>query len=298
MKKLRKLETSYRVMKVLKMLHSKPMGFDELCYGLDIDEIGVNRETITKYFSTLREVGCVIEKSGGKFRLKHMPLFVNFTQKELETLAIFQKFTQKLYQKRINDKIQSALVKILRMTDIELHKRYHRILNSVKFDDSYCKNKEKLELFSNFFDENSRKLKIKYHGEYLKISPKSFKFYENSVHLFAFNDANKKYESYLLDDIEEIMSLIQSFNVQDFASPTVFKITDRLAGGYYPYEGEVVTTIGKDDKNVLNKTQNKTELHSRLLKYGEFCTLISPQDEVQEFVEEIDEMIKNYSSVS
>ncbi len=298
MKKLRKLETSYRIMKVLKMLHAKPLGIDELCYELDINEVGVNRETITKYFSTLREVGCVIEKRGGKFWLKHMPLFVNFTRKELETMAIFQKFTQKLHQKRIDDKIQSALAKILRMTDIELHKQYYTILSAVKFEDIFYKNKEKFELLSNFFDENSRNLKIKYRGGYFKISPKSFKFGENSVYLFAFNEANKKYENFLLDDIEEIMSLIQSKSTQDFALSTIFKITGRLASGYFPYEGEIVTRMNKDNKNVLNKIQDKKELRARHLRYGEFCTLISPQSELEDFVKEIDEMIKNYSTCS
>jgi|GEM_PF-1299487 len=297
MKKLRKLETSYRIMKVLRMLHARPLGLDELCYELDIDEVGVNRETITKYFSTLREVGCVIEKRGGKFWLKHMPLFVNFTQRELETMAIFQKFTQKLQQKRIDDKIQSAFSKILRMTDMKLHEQYHKILNAVKFDDVYIENKEKLELLSNFFDENSSKLKIKYRGEHFKISPKSFKFGENSVQLFAFNEASKKYENFLLSDIEAIMSLIQSTSAQNFASSTVFKITGRLANGYFPYEGEVVMQTGKDNKNVTSKMQDKAELHARLLKYGELCTLISPRDEVEEFISEIDDMIANYSSV-
>lgn len=295
MKKLRKLETSYRVMKVLKMLHAEPLGLDELCYKLDIDEVGVNRETITKYFSTLREVGCVIEKRGGKFWLKHMPLFVNFTRKELETMAVFQKFTQKLRQKRIDDKIQGAFSKILRMTDIKVHEQYHTILNAIKIDDTYYKNNEKLKLLSNFFDENSRKLKIKYRGVDFKVSPKSFKYGENSVHLFAFNEESKKYENFLLDDIEEIMSLVQSTSAQNFALPTVFKITGRLAAGYYPHEDETVTVISAHNKNVVNRTQDKTELRSRLLKYGELCTLISPRDEGEEFVRELDEMIENYS---
>lgn len=295
MKKLRKLETSYRIMKVLKLLHQKPLRLDELCYELDASELGVNKETITKYFSTLREVGCVIEKSEGKFWLKHLPFFVDFNKRELETLAIFQKFAQKLHQKKLNEKLQSALSKILKMTDVSVHINYHQILNSIKFEDIYYKNKEKLELLSNFFDENAQKLKIKYRSENYKILPKCFKFNKINAYLFAFNEESKKYQNFLLDDIEEIVSLIQNTSAQNFASVTVFKITDRLASGYTLYENELIHEIERGVKIVTNKTQDKKELHSRLLKYGEFCEIISPKDEKEIFKRELDEMIKNYS---
>lgn len=292
--KLRKLDTSYRIMKVLKLLHENPMELSELCYELDRDCLGVNRETITKYFSTLREVGCVIEKRGGKFYLKHLPFFINFNESELEILAMFQKFTQKLHQKNIYDKIQGVFLKILKLTDISAHNSYHKILNSVKFTDVYYKNKDKLELFSNLFDENSRKLKIIYRGKDYKILPKNFKFNKTKVYLFAFNETTKKHENFLLDDIVEVISLVQSASCKNFASSTVFKITDRLAKGYYPYEGETVFEMEKSIKIITNKIQEKNELRTRLLRYGELCEIVSPQDEKDAFVEELDAMIANY----
>jgi len=295
---MRKLEASYRVMKVLKLLNDGPLGFEELCYELAQNDIAVNRETIGKYFTTLREAGCKIDKKGGKFWLKHMPLFVCFTRTELETLAIFQKFAQKLHQKRVSEKVQSTFNKILKMTSIELHSEYHAILNAIKFDDVYCKNKDKLDIFSDFFAENSQKLKITYRGESFKIRPKSFKYETNKVYLFALNEKNMKYEHFLLDDVGEILSLIQLSPIPCLASTTVFKLTGRLARGYYPLEGEVVNMISADNINVVNKVSVKRELHSRLLKYGELCEIISPKDEREAFIGELDEMIENYNKTS
>ena len=118
MNDLRKVNTSYRIMKILKLLHQKPRSINEICFELDVDNIGVKKETITKYFSTLRSCGCIVEKREGKFYLLNMPFFINLNKEELKTLAYFQKFSQKFNSKLFEEKIQSALSKLLKLSNL------------------------------------------------------------------------------------------------------------------------------------------------------------------------------------
>lgn len=67
---MRKINSSYRIIKILKLLHDAPHSLAELSFELDKDGLSVGAKTITKYFLTLRTAGCSIKKRNGKFSLK------------------------------------------------------------------------------------------------------------------------------------------------------------------------------------------------------------------------------------
>jgi len=291
-KQPRRLDTSYRVLKVLMLLSEKPRSMSELCYKLDTDGQGVNKETVSKYFATLRHFGCTMEKSGGKFRLKYTPFLSKFDEKELETLAVFQKFGEKLYPEAGQEKLQSALGKILKFESPSGLEFYSRMLSGITIKDIYAKYTGKMEEISKFFGTGAR---ILYQDKWLRISPKHFKYSKNHVYLYAFNEEKKVNALFFLDYIKEIVHLAKTPTTDFFTGITTFKISGRLAAGYHLYEGESVIDFGEDYKIISNKSHDKRELMKRFLKYGESCEVLLPSEERKEFISTLDAMIANYS---
>lgn len=293
MKTRRKLDAGYRVLKILLLLHKKPMDLDELCYALDTDEQGVNRETISKYFSTLRYFGCVITKSNGKFRLKHVPYALNLMDNEIETLAVFEKFGEKLCDKNNSLKIKSALNKVLQMEEQASFEKYQKTLKSVEIKDIYSKYANIMERLSKFFDTSAR---IFYKDRWIKVSPKYFKYSRHHIYLYALNEEKRVNELFMLDYIKEIVHLPKRHGYENFAESTTFKIKGRLALGYHLYEDEVILEETKDFKTILNKSQDKTQLIRRFIKYGEYCEIISPEKDKEKLLSALRVMIGNHSA--
>ena len=299
MNNLKKVTSSYRIMKILKLLYQKPRSIDELCFELDANCIGVKKETITKYFSTLRRCGCTVEKRNGKFYLINMPFCINLNQKELETLAYFHKFSQKFHSKLFEEKTHLLLSKLLKLTDIETHTKYHKILNKTKVQDFVIEKNilKKISVVSNYIEEKS-KIKIEFKGECHIAIPKNLIYSKGEFYLKIFLEEEDKYKNIKISDIDNFFEIGQNRGRTNFASTTVFKIKDRLAFGYYPYEEEIVQTEEDGSKIVSNKTQDKDTLLKRLLKYGVLCEIISPKSEKELFLNSIDEMIKNFEKPS
>lgn len=297
MNKLKKVTSSYRIMKILKLLYQKPRSIDEICFELDADNIGVKKETITKYFSTLRNCGCTVEKRSGKFYLINMPFCINLNQKELETLAYFHKFSQKFNSNLFEEETYSLLSKILKLTNIETHTKYHKILNRTKIQDFIFEKDilKKVSVISNYIEEKS-KIKIKYKEENHTIIPKNLLYSKGKFYLKAFFEEENKYKNINISNIEDFVEIGRNRGLTNFTSTTVFKIKDRLAVGYYPYEKEIVQIENNSTKIISNKTQDKNALLKRILKYGVLCEIISPKTEKELFLNSINEMIKNFEN--
>lgn len=87
--KTKNLSTPLKIIKILKLMTEKPVALEEIMSFLEEDNSFVNKETISKYFATLRNAGCDIQKRKNKFYIKYPVL--NFTNTELSTLSILQK---------------------------------------------------------------------------------------------------------------------------------------------------------------------------------------------------------------
>ncbi len=60
--KTKNLSTPLKIIKILKLMTEKPVALEEIMSFLEEDNSFVNKETISKYFATLRNAGCDIQK--------------------------------------------------------------------------------------------------------------------------------------------------------------------------------------------------------------------------------------------
>ncbi len=294
---MRKINSSYRIIKILKLLHDAPYSLEELSFELDKDGLSVGAKTITKYFLTLRTAGCSIKKKNGKFYLENVPFFIDLSDGELNVLAFFQKFSQKFNSKKFDYKIQSVFSKILKFTYKETKAKYAKILNKIPITTipsirQRCH--EIIGIISNVLKEDIR-LKISYNNELFVIVPKSIKFAKGTAYLNAYDERSQKYKRFIISKIAAISSMGLNKGADNFALATIFKVTGRLAKNYYPYEKETIHYESENEKTICNKHQDKLTLIHRCLKYGTCCEIISPQQEKEFLIKEVDIMLENLS---
>ena len=290
---MRKINAAYRLVKIFKMLYQNPQTFDDICQKLCDDGFLVNKETVGKYFKTLRKFGCVIEKKGGKFCLKSVPFSLDLTQGDFRILSLLENITLGLYGEDTCGYLKKALDKIISMADFDSKNAYmehfennHKIAN---LPEIY---KEKIVKLIKLGSENS-KIKIVCGSKKMTISQISFKYFHNIAYVHAFNEKNKKYELILLDDIKEITPSPEASYLSTFATSTVFALYGRLKNSYTLHEGERVISVENDRIVVSNNQEDKLELLKRLTRYSNLCKIISPQKDVEDFKEMVQQMLKN-----
>ncbi|MBR1977527.1 hypothetical protein IKA15_04540 [bacterium] len=294
---MRRINSSYRIIKILKLLHESPYSLEELCFALDEDDLSVGPKTITKYFLTLRTAGCSIKKKNGKFYLENIPFFIDLNEKEISALAYFQKFSQKFNSKKFDSKIQSGFSKILKLACKETKSNYSKTLNKIPIT-SIPSIRDRchgiIGIISNVLKDNLR-LKIRYNNELFVIVPKSIRFSKGTAYLNAYDEKSQKYKRFIISNITELSSMGLNKGADNFALSTIFKVNGRLAKNYYPYEKETIHHESENEKIICNKHQDKLSLIHRCLKYGTCCEIISPKSERDFLINEVETMLKNLS---
>lgn len=292
---MRKIDASYRIMKIFKMLHQAPCSLDEICDRLYGEDISLSRETIAKYFKTLRKFGCIIRKRRGRFELVSVPFSLDLSDADYYYLAAFENLGVNLYGDNIKYDLRSAFTKILSLTDYSGYDKYGAYLSEAsKINHISVLFRDKITKLLKFGSDNS-KIKIVYDDKKMNISHVSFRYCDNAVFVHVFNEDNKSYELLLLENIKDICPTPKSSLVSDFAPYTVFELRGRLKNSYTLYEGERVIKIGEDFIWVSNNFDDKNQLFKRLIRYGKLCKIISPDCDIEKFKNMLNKMSANLS---
>jgi len=280
-------------MQIIKLLCEKPRTIEEICCALDMENKGVQKETITKYFSTLREFGCIIKKEKTKFVLKEFPCFIQLNKEDIDTLKLLSSFSKELLSKNQNNKIANIISKIIDKSNNKYISETDK--NFIK-ENIWGKYKEKIEIISDLMQENNIKVEITYKEEKITSKILNFKYRKNKIYLLVFDEKKLINRLLLIDNINNIKALSRSALNVNFAKTTVFKLKGRIAKGYVsPYKDEKITYLENGDIIVENQHTDKNILMKRLIKYFDMCEILSPKNERIEFKNNIDNLIKKYS---
>lgn len=280
-------------MKIFQMLYKNPCSLDEICDELYSEDIVLSRETIAKYFKTLRSFGCVIRKRKGRFELVSVPFSLDLSDDDFYFLAAFENLGINLYGENIKEDLKSVLAKVLSLTDGSSYEKYRGYSSGVsKINHISVLFRDKISKLLKYGYDNA-KIKILYGDKKINISHISFKYCDNAVFLHVFNEDMKSYELLLLENIKEIYSTPKSSLASNFAPNTVFELKGRLKNSYTLYEGERVIKVGEDFLVVANNYEDKSELLKRLIRYGDLCKIISPKGDIEKFKEMLGKMEHN-----
>lgn len=293
--KTKSLATPLKIIKILKIMTEKPVNMEEIMSALEDDNNFVNKETISKYFATLRNAGCDIQKRKNKFYIRYPIL--NFNDTELNTLSILQKTAYNLCSKKDSDEFLKFLDKLFTLvdkTEINYYKNILQTSENINIIDKELtsKFKDKIETISQFMGTTAQKIKITYEDKSYNIIPLKFHYFKKSICLFAYDCSNKVNKNFSLGNISDIKQTPSMAQNTDFSLTTTFKIKGRLKNSYLLKEGEILSEYG-DYAVITNKNEDKEELFNRLLKYGRNCEILYPKSDREKFINLVETLILN-----
>jgi len=295
--KTKNLSTPLKIIKILKLMTEKPVTLEEIMLFLEEDNSFVNKETISKYFATLRNAGCDIQKRKNKFYIKYPVL--NFTNTELNTLSILQKTASNLCSKKDNDEFLKFIDKLFTLVDKTEVNYYKNILQNSENKSLIDKEltnrfKDKIETISQFMGASAQKIKITYQEKIYNIIPLKFHYFKHSICLFGYDCLNKVNKNFSLSHISDIKQTPILAQNMDFSLSTTFKIKGRLKNGYLLKEGEILSSYD-DYAIVTNKNEDKEVLFKRLLKYGTYCEVLYPKSDREKFINLVENLISRHT---
>ncbi len=291
------LSTPFKVIKILKLLVEKPSSIDEILERLEEDGIFTNKETVSKYFTTLRYAGCDIQKIRNKFYIKYPVVHLDDT--ELETLAHFDIICKNLNSKENYGEFLKFLSKLFSLTN--KNNEYKKMRSTITFDEDFNTGKigkrygEKIETISKFIQDTPQKIKIICAEKEFTITPLKFHYFKDSICLLGYDIKNNVNKNFPLDKISDIKGMPTAASSSDFGLITTFKISGRLKNAYTVREGEIISEY-EDYIMVSNKKEDKDELFKRLLRYGTFCEILYPKSDREKFKNLLENLIAKFSA--
>ncbi len=295
MKKISKKipNSGLRVLEILKRLASEPLSADDIIKIIEENEYTENiyaRETISKYFNTLRVLGFEIEKINNKFYLRSNMDKISLDLDDIRTLHFLESYTKHLPYLDLNRNLEETFRLIENSMDEKTKKLYDENAGKgIKLKGFSIDNSEKTLLTFERYCKEQLKLKIKYRSrmsskaEVLKIDPKNLIFRTNKIFLVGYDHFNNEYKELLIDNIEEVQQLPQKSTEKNIAGNVTFKLKNTLAKAYVLRKEEKILEDKNGEITVVNSNEDREKLMHRLLRYRENCEVLYPKAFREEF---------------
>jgi predicted DNA-binding transcriptional regulator YafY len=252
-----------------------------------MEDINCN-ECVIKYINTLKNAGFTIIRKNRKYVLKKFPqniteidnmfnilIKIEELSKILHTNFSILEFLKPLLSEDAGEKLD-LLIK--EEYDLKLSKTQKMILSKFK---EIC--------------EASQRLKIEYlddEGQISKITCEPYDVIHRSgqvyLNIFNLNDFEQKLIN--INFVKNIQHLPTKALLNQHNKNAKLMLTDKLAKSYMLRENEKIIQKNKDFIVISTTYDDKTLFMKRILRYGEFCKIISPNHLKNTYVKYISEM--------
>ncbi len=287
------LNSGLKIFDIIDLLFRNPQSRKDLSRMLQNKNTDIDFLTVTKYIRTLRALSFDIKYINKKLYIFDTPFEITLEKDELKGFLVFLSVLDKIYKQTSNREVlytKSKMIKFIK-DKVKVNER----LLSIDFKPSDITNKHLLKLMK-FEKENTEKIKVKLKGNksYVSILYKGLKFKRDGIFITGISLKNYKNKIFKLDKTEKIKPLYdnEKFTVQPFYD-TVFKLTGRLIKNYTLKKGEKAR-YRTGEILITSRFEDKEELFSRLLKYGNYCEIVYPEDDIRKFSNKAKKLLKQY----
>lgn len=312
-KKLKISSTAYRVLLLLQKLNQTSLCIDELnkifSETPEIERL-FSKEVILKYISTLRMAGCDIEKpssrNGNCYVLNKALIKINFSEEEIEILAMLKTYAEGLQQEKFLKNYSSFIEKLKKYLEEKQVKKLEEnfsnfsnfeILNKFKDYERLIKKLEK------FITDNQR-VEIKYikadngQQEIVITKLKKIQYSADFVSIIYYDLISGQSGSIKISEITDIKQLPSRSGEGLSHNPVIFKLKGRLAKSYRLYEKEKISETNEKtgELTITAYPEDIDSLLLRLLKYGENCELLYPRQLRNKMIKLINSTLENYKT--
>ncbi len=297
---------AYRVFETLKFLVKRPATVPDIVKYLESldpdDPKGYSKAVVYKYLSTLKFAGINLVRKKCKYEVKNLPFKINFSEDNIEALAILNNVLDTIPEKDLSEKITEFFYQLKMRYSLDFEKFEEKkmsVKQSLKITlptekqaktlqefEEYCKNKIRLQIYYYNIDgevENSI------------FEPLEAKFEDKQVLLCLYCTKTNAFFELNSKQIVEIKQTPSKCSGRFFSGTTVFKVKDRLAKNYTLRNDEQI--IGTDsDGNLMisNKKEPKHKLFLRLMRYADKCEVMTSKMDREFMINMLDKALSNY----
>jgi predicted DNA-binding transcriptional regulator YafY len=305
MKESKKIsDTSVRVLNTLKIFSKNAASIQDIINYFEnsnSEKKLYTNEVILKYINTLKVFGFKFIKNKDKYVLLNSPYKFDLDENDLKAISLIENFSKLLpeenfrkyinkflqnLEKRFSDNTKLIAQRVKNPISLNLNINYEKYADQIKQYEKYCIDCQKLKIIYNA-SKNKQNSII--------VEPHEIKYIENEIFLNVYNPILAQIQNINFNSIIKIEQLPIKTNFTKLLSSVTFKLKDRLAKGYKLHESERLLQIEKDESIIiLNQAEDRTLLLKRLMRYGEYCEVLSPKILREEMKEIINSAIKNY----
>ena len=277
--------SSLRVLQLLMLLYNNSYTMQELVDAMkkETNEPCTNF-LVSKYINTCRFCGIDIQKLDGKYTLLTIPFGISLSDGDLKVLQDIDTFCRNVPVNRTIRHLNSILGKINQRSD--------KYFSKIKFEDD----DKVAELFEQCLD-TGYKIELVYNDAGVEktccCEPLELGI-EDSLPIFIVSIDGER-TRFFRNDVVSIKKMDVKAAKKLETNAVVFKLKNALAKRYTLRPDEKIVNTDFDGTiTVLNKTEDKETLLSRLMKYGELCEIESPKNYRKEMLDRISKTLANY----
>lgn len=297
-------DTSVRVLETLKILSKNSASIQDILLHFekfDPNNRVYTNEVILKYINTLKVFGFRFIKEKDKYTLLNTPNQFDFDMNDLKAICLIEQSAQLFPEERIKTEIHKFRKELEKNFSNNTRLLAHNVSKpdfiSLEFDyskyakqiaeyEKYCMDGQKIKII--YKDEPKAKAPI-------MVEPNEIKYKGREIYLSVYNPLSAQIQDININSIQKIEQLPLRSNPTTMLSSVTFQLKDRLANAYRLHEGErLFQTMPDGSIVILNQKEDRTLLLKRLLRYGEYCEIISPKTLREEMKQMIKATLSNY----
>ena len=295
-------DTALRLLEILKILLEEDISKKDIMEKLKINdsfERVYTTEAFIKYFNTLKIAGFIIEKNKNIYKLKNAFFSIDLTKDEVKLFCRLIQNTGKLHDENKEKTIKFSVNKIIKFIDKDYQEE---IIAETQKNHNQLTNKDNIILrFENLKKDNQQVIITYYKksneictitGEIKEVTEKN-----NSVQIVCYDPIkvrSKRINTNSIINVQQLPSKIRNSFLKDSVT---FELYGRLANLYKLKPNEKMVNMYTDYIIVENHDEDRDVLIRRLLKYGENCKIVKPENFKKEFLEMTDEILKKLQGI-
>ena len=281
--------TGYKILHILGLLTKSPQSEADLNeYFANNKLIGkkVSDDSISLYINTLRKIGCKISRpsksNNYKYELTYNPFILTLDEKEKQTLSTAIKHLAKINNWEFIFDVDNVFLELQNLININKDEILSSISNITNIDrqiilklNLHCKNKNVITILHRTLSSDEiKKITILADEMFLE---------SGKLYVWGYNFKQQEMQYFRVDKISDIKKVGISNNEPIIKKPiAVYKLKDELAKTFKIDENQTIISKKSNELIIEEQIINRFKFVQKILSYGTNCTLLSPQNIVDE----------------
>lgn len=273
-----------QVIKTFQLLFNGDYTMAELIDKLNANEPDYvfNNSVISKYINTCRFYGIEIPKVNNVYHVSHIPFGLSISTEDINLF----------------DRLAFIIEKNMSLKNIKIFDKFVKKINRFSDKNIVSMNKNTIALCVELFEKAvAKRQKVKLmlkNNDIIECIPLQITESGDKKYFKIYTKRERLIDLQRLSGVEVLNDkFINTFGGEQ---SVIFRLSGPLAKRYEAREDESVTINNDGSIDVVNRSEPKEVLFSRLMRYDTLCEIMSPKSYRTEFQNMICDTIKNYEN--